>query len=82
MNENSIKAICNGYMNKKKGYTSEVHNYEEDTEYISFDIYIMKRGAFSARQPMKIIKGSELTAESQLRSQIARFSALVENGRF
>lgn len=76
----NIKSICNGYLNKKKGYIAEIHNYnEEDTERIVFDVHILKHGAFRASQSMQIIKTSGLTAKSQLSSQIERFSALVEN---
>ena len=75
----SIKRICNGYLNKKKGYTAEIDNYNEDTERIVFDVRILKHGVFRASQSMWIIKASGLTAESQLSSQIGRFSALVEN---
>ena len=77
----SIKIICNGYMNKKKGFTAEIDNYNEDAERITFDVRILKCGAFRASQPMWISKKSELTAESQLSSQIGQFSASVENNR-
>lgn len=75
----SIKSICNGYFNKKKSYTVEIDNYKEDAEHIEFDVRILKNGYFRAVQSMYIIKTSELTATSQLNSQIGRFSAEVIN---
>ena len=79
MDSYSIKSICYGYLNRKKGYTVEIDDYSEDTEHIVFDVRILKNGAFRASQSMRITKTSELTAESQLSSQIERFSAQVVN---
>lgn len=75
----SIKRGCNDYLNSKKGYAVEIDNYSEDTARIYFDVRVFKNGAFRACQSMNIRKMSELTAESQFRSQIERFSAMIIN---
>jgi len=80
MDLHSIKTICNSYMNKRKGYTAEIDDYKKENGDITFEVRILKNGVFRASEPMKIIT-SGLTTESQLRSQIERFSALVENNR-
>lgn len=80
MDLHSIKTICNGYMDKRKGYTVEIDDYIEENGSITFEVRILKNGALKATESMQI-RTSALTAESQLRSQIERFSALVENNR-
>jgi hypothetical protein len=82
MNLNRIKTLCNRYVNSKKGFIAEIDNYKEDMERITFDVRILKSGVFRSSQSMSINLKSELTPENQLRSQIERFSALVENNRF
>ncbi|PUZ26119.1 hypothetical protein DCC81_17935 [Chitinophaga parva] len=81
MTQQTIKNICDNYLNKKKGYTAEIDDYKDETKMITFNFRILKNGIFKADQPIRIIKTSELPIEGQLRSQIDRFSALVENNR-
>ncbi|MBO9150762.1 hypothetical protein ACFOTA_00965 [Chitinophaga sp. GCM10012297] len=82
MDLHSIKTTCNAYINKKKGYSAEIDDYKEENGVITFEVRILKNGAFRATETLRIIRASELTLESQFLSKIERFLALVENNRY
>jgi hypothetical protein len=76
-----IKASCLELLSKRKGYSVEVDDYEDDLNEVRFEIRLLKNNAYRASLRCTISKGTGLSEKSQLESKLGRFTADVEYGR-
>ncbi|MBA4304631.1 MAG: hypothetical protein C0424_10440 [Sphingobacteriaceae bacterium] len=79
MDSYEAKQICSGYFSSKKGYSCEIEGFCETEKNITFDVVVLKKGGFVAKQSCSLAIANELGPISQLRSTMEKFSAHVLN---